>query len=133
MAKPKIKPIIPSLREKKRYLLFEVISAKKLDSDDIKLAVNKKLKECLGTFGLAEAGILLVHDKFEANQGVLRTNTKSVDKVKMALSLISKVGKEEVQVNTIKVSGILKKVMEPVNSKKLVPWNTNKNNNQIIN
>lgn len=113
MAKPKIKPILPSLREKKRYILFEVVSDKSIDAEAIKLAVKNKLKECLGVFGLMDAGILIVHNSFTENKGVLRTNTKSVDKVKAALGLIDRIGKEDADVKVLKVSGILKKLSEP--------------------
>ena len=65
MAKAKIKPLLPSLREKKRYLAYEVISRNRFDgafpaSKEILNASN----ELLGSLGMAKAGILALNDKW---------------------------------------------------------------------
>ena len=107
----KIKTILPTLKEKKRYLVYGVISDKKINFDDAKEAVNKAILQFLGELGYAKAGIIILSE-WKKNKGILRINHKEVDKVKTALCLIEKINNEAVIVRTIGVSGILKKARE---------------------
>ncbi len=102
--KIKEKPILPSLREKKRYILFETISKNKIKSEDIKKAISGKCLAFLGELGCAKAGIMIV------KPNVIKVNTKYVNDVRTTLALIEKINNENVVVKTIKVSGILKKL-----------------------
>ena len=80
----RIKPILPSLREKKRYLVFKVISDKK--KEDFK-AVSKAIWDCslqfLGEFGVANAGIWVLPDKYNDNKkmGIIRVGHKYINHV----------------------------------------------------
>lgn len=88
----KIKPLLPSLREKKRYILYDGASSDK---------VNNTLKEFLGTLGLARGGIRILAKK--GNKGVVRTNNKYLNDTRSALSLIK-------DLKIVKVSGVLNKI-----------------------
>ena len=64
MVKTKLKPVLPSLREKKRYLVFEVISKEKIkDFKPVSDAVKDASYHFLGVFGMAKAGIMLLENK----------------------------------------------------------------------
>lgn len=112
MVEAKIKPILPVLREKKRYLVFEVISEVQFQVNDVSKVVIDALNEYIGTKGASEAGILFLKDKFQSNTGIIRVNNKKLDDLKMALLLIKKVKNQDVIFKTKGVSGILKKAME---------------------
>ncbi|PIN79888.1 hypothetical protein COV16_01880 [Candidatus Woesearchaeota archaeon CG10_big_fil_rev_8_21_14_0_10_34_8] len=126
----KLKPLLPSLREKKRYLAFEVIvkeqslfsegnnikksrfrhiSKKQISWLDIKIAVKEAIHKHIGRTGLADAGILFV--KNNSNKAVLRTSNNTLNKVKASLIFIKKINNDSVIVRTITASGVLNKAV----------------------
>ncbi|HME87062.1 MAG TPA: Rpp14/Pop5 family protein [Candidatus Nanoarchaeia archaeon] len=105
----KLKPLLPTLKEKKRYLSFEIITTRNLSADSVATAVSNSTLELLGTLEAGKAGIMFLKDKFSNNTGVVKTNHKYVDKVRTALTLIPTVEKQHVIFRTRIVSGTLKK------------------------
>jgi len=106
----KIKPVLPSLREKKRYLAFEIISQDKVrDFTSVNDAIYNSCFNYIGELGMARAGILILKDKYRNNKGMIRVNHKNVDNLKSSLMLIKKINKQDVIVRTLGLSGILKK------------------------
>ncbi len=97
------------MREKKRYIVFKVISKRGLSFDEVKKAIKTGLLQFLGELGFAKAGVIIIED-WKDNKGVIKVNHKHVDNVKAGLALIKDIGNEAVIVKTIGVSGILKKV-----------------------
>ena len=91
--------MLPSLKERNRYLVFEVKEKKK----DIKKDIWKGCLDFLGEFGCGEAGLWFLNDKWDEKKrkGILKVNNKYVEKVRFALSLNN--------IHTIGVSGTLKK------------------------
>ena len=112
MVKTKLKPILPSLREKKRYLVFEVISREKLnDFNTVSNAIYHYSLQFLGQLGTARAGIIVLNNKWEpANQrGIIKVGHRHVDELKAALALADKIDDKEVIFRSLGVSGILRK------------------------
>ncbi len=112
MIKKKIKPLLPSLRERKRYLAFEIISESPiLDFKAVERAIQDKSLEFLGILGCAEAGIMVLNDKYnpENQRGLIRVSHTSVDKLRASLMMIEKIEDKNVIVRSVGVSGILKK------------------------
>lgn len=106
----KIKPILPSLREKKRYLAFEIISQDKIkDFTSVNNAIFNSCFSYLGELTMAKAGIMLLKDKYKNNKGIIRVNHKNINNLKSSLMLIKKINKQDVIVRTLGLSGILKK------------------------
>ena len=107
----KLKPILPSLREKKRYMAFEVISESKIDFLSIQSSIKASLKDYAGTLGSAEAGILFFKDKYndETQKGIFKINNKHVDTMRAAFALITSINNKKVIVRNVGVSGIMKK------------------------
>jgi ribonuclease P/MRP protein subunit POP5 len=107
----KLKPILPSLREKKRYVVFEIISKTKIDFTAASKAIWQSLLGFAGTIGSAQAGIWLMNDKFnkEKQKGIIKTSHKSVDLLKAALALIKEIDSQAAIVRSTAVSGILNK------------------------
>ena len=52
------KPLLPTLRTKKRYVVYEYISNTDISHNNIVKAVENSYKECFGVFGLGEAGLM---------------------------------------------------------------------------
>ncbi|MBW3003419.1 hypothetical protein KY328_03230 [Candidatus Woesearchaeota archaeon] len=109
MIKAKMKPLKPSLKEKKRYLVFEIVSKTKFDFADVVTAVRKEFSRFLGELGMAKAGIAFLPDKWKANRGIIRLNHDMVDHVKASLTMVKDINGVEVIVKSVGVSGILKK------------------------
>ncbi len=108
----KIKPLLPSLREKKRYLVFEIISKTKINNlNSISKAIFQSCHDFLGQMGLAKAGILILNDKFnkEKQRGIIRVNNKMVNHLKGSLCFVKEIDNQEVIIKSVGVSGILKK------------------------
>lgn len=115
MTKKKIKPLLPSLREKKRYLAFEVISKDKITNfDAVSESIFNSTEQFIGKLGMSEAGLLSLKDKWNSNsqRGLLRVNHKNVDKLKAALTMIEKIEEKDVIVKSVGVSGILNKAVD---------------------
>ncbi len=91
-----MKRLLPSLREKKRYIVFEGGSLKNIDE-----ALNK----FLGILGMSKVNPVVMKDKIKDKKGIIRINHAYKDEVIVALSLVK-------GLKIIGVSGILKKTEE---------------------
>ena len=112
MVNTKLKPILPSLREKKRYLVFEVISNEQIkNADDVANALWHFIMQFLGQLEAAKAGIILLNNKWNPmiQRGIIKVGHKHVDALKAALMFANKINNHEVIFRSIGVSGILKK------------------------
>jgi len=112
MIKTKLKPILPSLREKKRYLVFEVVSKEKINNAE---SVSNGIWQCslqfLGQLGTAKAGLMVLNNKWDSmlQRGIIKVSHKHVDAVKAALMFANKVDNADVIFRSLGVSGILRK------------------------
>ena len=112
MVHTKLKPILPSLREKKRYLVFEVISKEKIsDADAVSSAILQSSLQFLGQRGTAKAGIVTLNNKWDAEKqrGIIKVSHKHVDDVKASLVFAKKIGSKDAIIRSLGVSGVLKK------------------------
>ena len=83
-----MKALIPSHREKKRYLLFEDKTTRK--------DVEKSIKEFVGNLGLAKASLRWI------KKGVLMINREALNEVRASFAVSKK------PIKVLKVSGTLK-------------------------
>mgnify|MGYP001588899615 CR=1 FL=1 len=102
----KIKPLLPSLKERKRYILYEIDSNVKMDN--LRRDIFNELRGFLGDLGLAKAGLNFV--SYKNNKGILQVSHNTVDEVKTGLALIKNIGNNKLRVRTLKVSGVLNKL-----------------------
>lgn len=107
----KLKPILPSLKERKRYLYFEIISDNHIPVEQASKTINESCLSFLGTLEVGKAGLMFLSDKYDNNKGIVKTGHKYVDKVRTALALIKTIDNKEVIVRTRVVSGTLKKAI----------------------
>lgn len=96
--------ILPSSREKKRYVLFEVISEEKVFKDEIKNSIYNTALSFLGEDNFAEAGVILV------KENIVKVNNKYKNEMILILSLIREVNNKKVKINPLKTSGVIKKL-----------------------
>ncbi len=106
----KLKGLKPSLREKKRYLVYQVHSEQKVDMKSFQDELIKKINLLLGVF--TPAGLLPIKFDNKQKKGIIRVNHTALDYVRSTFVLIDEVHNIPVAINTVGVSGILKKAKE---------------------
>ena len=108
----KLKTLMPSLKEKKRYVVFEVISKEGIkDFKQVYQAIWQKSNEILGKLETAKAGIWLLADKWndKKQKGIIKVNNRYVDKLKAVFAMTETISNQKVILRSVGVSGILKK------------------------
>ena len=100
---------MPSLREKKRYVAFEVIADKKVKFQNVAEAIWKAILTFIGVKGTAEAGIIPIPEKWDSSKqrGTVRVNHKHVDNLKAAFIFITDIRGQPAIVRSLRVSGML--------------------------
>lgn len=103
-----MKPLLPTLKEKKRYLTYQVVTDKNIKQKDVIDAINSSLHQLIGDLGVAKTGLVHLND-WENNKGILRVSAKKVDETRCAMAMIRNVNKVDAYIKVINVSGSLKK------------------------
>jgi len=99
--------LLPSLKQKKRYVVFEIISDQDFSKEDMEKEVFSALKSFLGDLGLSKAVPLFV--KFKSNKFIMKVNHNYTDELKSALILIKKIKNMPVILKSVITSGTIKK------------------------
>ena len=118
MVKTKLKPVLPSLREKKRYLAFEIISKEKIiDFSSVSNAIWHNSFQMLGRMGVAKAGIIPLANKWnpKLQRGIIKVSHKHVDAVKSSLMFANRIDGNDIIIRSLGVSGILNKAVKKFN------------------
>ena len=111
----KVKPLRPTLRERKRYLVYEVISKNDtIEPMQISNAISGSVKTYVGELGLANCGLIFLNDKFNSDmqRGIVRVNHEMTDTLKASLTFINKIDNKNVILRSIGTSGIMKKAID---------------------
>ena len=108
MSEPK--PLPPSLRAHKRYLVFELISNDKIEYGEIVSAVWDSMLNFLGELETSKAKVWFIMNLYdEKNQkGVIRCSHNYVEQMRVVLSLIHILGEKKVIIKIIGVTGTIK-------------------------
>lgn len=112
--------ILPaSMRPKKRYIVFEIISESPVAYKDFNVSAWGAFLTFLGADTSADAKIWLITNLYDSKgqKGVIRCSSAHVEKVRSAMSLITVVGESRSIVRVIGVTGTIKsaksKYMDP--------------------
>ncbi len=102
--------VLPSLREKKRYIIFKVHSNEKLDYASMHNAAWNSLINWLGERDLSKANVRIIKNLWDSNKqiGFIQCSPKFVDSVKVSLGLVHQIGDQRVIFQTLRVSGTIK-------------------------
>lgn len=103
--------LIPTLKQKKRYLVFEIIAETKFSFPEIREEMKRAMKDFWGSSGLAKAGPIFIDERFsfEKQRFLVKANHKFVDELKSALILSKSIKNTPIIVKSVIVSGTLKK------------------------
>ena len=108
MSKPETLP--SSLREKKRYVAFQILSEGEIDFGDLINALWSSILDLFGEVNTGEINFWLVKDawKKESKRGLIKCNHKHVSEVRLAMALINRIGDSQVSIRSLGVSGTMK-------------------------
>lgn len=113
--KQRLKPLLPTLKEKKRYLAFEIVSkAKNLAFKDVSRAIWDAALGFAGTLGGAKMGLQVFPEKYDAKtqRGLIRVAHNQLEELKASLAFITHVNNTQAIARSIGASGILAKAEE---------------------
>ncbi len=107
-----MRAILPTLKQKKRYMAFEVVSREGgLSYDDIKKAILDAGLSFLGELGMAEAGVRIISDDYDPKKqrGIIKVGHRHVEKLSSALMMVRRIGRHDALIRCVGISGILAK------------------------
>lgn len=108
----KLKPLLPTLRQKKRFLLLQIESEKPLDFDTFSKGFTQETLFFMGSLDYGKAGVWILKDKFDEKkqEAVIKVALPFKDKLLGSIALIQELEKIPVRLKIKKVSGTLKGV-----------------------
>ena len=104
----------PSMREKKRYVVFcvmsETASERKPGYEQVRGAVMDSALGWMGEKGISASGMKMIRNLWdqERMEGWISCTPKAVDDVKLALALVHQIGDSRVILRTISVTGTIR-------------------------
>lgn len=102
-----MKGLPPALRKRKRYIAFRLIANSEIEAKELAMAIWENLISLFGDYYSAHSGLWLEY--FDGEYGILRCHHSALEKVKVALTLTSRVGNKEVLPIILGVSGTIKR------------------------
>ncbi|MCF7872271.1 hypothetical protein K9L97_04525 [Candidatus Woesearchaeota archaeon] len=102
----KMKSLLPTLKEKKRYITFEIIGITNITKKTL-TELTTQIKSLLGVFESAEAGIMLLNTT--KNKIIIRANNKYTDKIIAITTFIKQLNNEKIIIKPILTTGLLDK------------------------
>jgi len=104
------KPLPPSLRGRRRYLAYQVLSEQKFLFQDLINGIWHSVLNFLGEFGASEADLWIAKDIYDEKKqlGVIRCSHTSVEQIRAALALVERIGDVRVVIKVLGVSGTIK-------------------------
>ena len=107
----KIKPILPSLREKKRYLIYEIIGKSKFQAEEIEKSIKSSYLSAFGEIETGKAGLIFLNKQFnkEKQRGIIKVSNKCLENLRYSLSLVKKIKNSKAIIQSVGCSGIINK------------------------
>ncbi|MFP4118195.1 MAG: Rpp14/Pop5 family protein [Candidatus Woesearchaeota archaeon] len=110
----KQKPLLPSLREKKRYLVYEVLSDQDFDAVELSGSIKDNYSDLYGVKGVSEAGLLFPKGGFDKkrNRGIIRVADGFLDELRSSFVFISGINGKNAIVRSVIATGMMKRAKE---------------------
>ena len=105
-----MKPVLPTLKEKKRYIVFEVISPAEASQEEAYAAIQEAAKSFMGISTFAKSGLRLIGKWSRGLQrGIVRVNRRYLNHARASFCYVHRVGKSTAMLHSVVASGSLKK------------------------
>ncbi len=105
-----MKILPPTLREKKRYLVFELVSEKNVQREDLIREIFSCANLLIGDVGSSECNLRLL--KYENSKGIIRCNYLMTDTVRAVLATVNSIAGAPVLIYVMGISGTVAKATE---------------------
>ncbi|MFH1275616.1 MAG: Rpp14/Pop5 family protein [Candidatus Woesearchaeota archaeon] len=102
--------LLSSLKQKKRYVLFEIVSNTQFTLKEAQDEVDKAILLFLGQLGLSKASPLFLKERFKDNKFIIKVNHNWVDELISGVILIKSIKNTPIIIRSIITSGTLKKI-----------------------
>ena len=109
---------MPTLREKKRYLAFEINSDKIINRQELVREVSNSIISLFGDKGASEINPSLM--SFEGRFGILRCAREKTNETRAALACINNIRTIRVSIHLLGISGTIKGATEKFIQQSLV-------------
>jgi len=109
-----MKKVIPSLREKKRYLVFEVISRNRITREHIMGTVKSAYMSFLGQLEAGKAGVMVLGECYDEDRqrGIIKVGHAYLDRLRASLTLARQSRGEPIIIRSLLATGILGKAKD---------------------
>lgn len=106
----KIKTLPSSYREKKRYLIFEIISDKKIELGELIKSVFNHTINLIGILGVARTNFRFLQDLYDEKKQIfiLRCLPRDVELIRLSMALITEINEKKVCIKSLGVTGTIK-------------------------
>jgi ribonuclease P/MRP protein subunit POP5 len=105
-----LKRLLPSLRAKKRYLAFELVSEGQVSRSDLVKEVMSSASSLLGDVTASECDIRVLG--FEDCKGIIQCSHTKVKETRASLATLTRVGGKRATLHVLGISGTIKKATE---------------------
>jgi len=104
----------PSEREKKRYIVFGIVSGDTFSFEDVKTALKQNIIRYIGEFGWQRTRMLVIPNLYfpERKIGIFRITNKSLEPVRSCLQMLDDIDGKKAKIEIRGISGILKKAKQ---------------------
>jgi len=103
--------VVPTLREKKRYLHFKFECPCSISETESREELYGAILSFLGEFGFSRASPKLVGFDSGSKSGILRCSNNEVQNIKAALAFVNKIKGERGCIRVVKISGVINKLL----------------------
>lgn len=108
--KSSLKPLKPTLRGKKRYILFRLFGEKNFDERSVERAIFNAFLSLFGSMGVARQNLRLMRYNNGTNLGILRCALPCLVEVKSGLLFLKEINGFLVTPKIVSVSGSIRKL-----------------------
>ena len=104
------KPLPSSLRGRRRYIAYQVISEDKIIFQDLANSIWHSLLNLLGELGSSQADLWIARDIYDEKRqiGIIRCSHDKVEQVRTALALMERIGDARIVTKVLGISGSIK-------------------------
>lgn len=106
----RLNPLVPVLKEKQRYLVFEIISQRTHSLEEVVDALWLCALRMWGDAGVSEFSFWIPANLYtsKGKRGVVKCNNESVEKVRSILAMTKQIGHDRVVFHVVGTTGTIK-------------------------
>jgi ribonuclease P/MRP protein subunit POP5 len=106
------KLVKPSLRERNRYVVVDIMSERQLERKPVVDAIWGALLRLFGEFGAAKTSLWVMDWEPQKRRGIVKVNHESVDMLRAAAATVKEIDGKKAIISVTRVSGTLRAARE---------------------